>query len=200
MTAQVGPNRLKRAERKENTADMLPTGLRTLITTLADLRPASRNPARQGAPSQTASTATVTIVGLMSGSDDNARLLSDVGGRSGWQVIFAKTYTEARSALDRAEIPVVFCDRDLLGMGWRKAVERLSAPPHRACVILLSEVTDTNLWNEVVRGGGYEVLAKPLREDAVTRAVRLAWSYWTSPARTGLLVDRSPRLAKEGRP
>jgi DNA-binding NtrC family response regulator len=170
-----------------------------MITNLADLLPARRNdPARQESVQPT-SMGKVTIVGLMNRDDDDGRLLSEVAGRSGWQVVFAKTYGEVGGALDQGNVPVVFCDRDLLGMGWRKAVERLSAPPHCACVILISEAIDANLWNEVVRGGGYEVLAKPLRAEGVIRAVRLAWSYWTSPARTGLLFDRSPRLAKEGR-
>ena len=140
----------------------------------------------------------ITIVGLMSSDDDDGRLLAEIGGRRGWQVVFAETHTEAEAALNGAQVPVVFCDHGLLGLGWRRAVERLSGPPERACVILLSETADTNLWNEVVSGGGYDVLPKPLREDTVTRAVRLARSYWISPARTGLLLNRSPELAKEG--
>lgn len=140
----------------------------------------------------------ITIVGLMSSDDDDGRLLAEIGGRRGWQVVFAETHAEAEAALNGAQVPVVFCDHGLLGLGWRRAVERLSGPPKRACVILLSETADTNLWNEVVSGGGYDVLPKPLREDTVTRAVRLARSYWISPARTGLLLNRSPELAKEG--
>jgi len=155
-------------------------------------------PERRASNEQPAVAARITIVGLMSSEDEDARLLVDVGGRNAWQVVFAGTHAEVEAALDQAQVPVVFCDRDLLGLGWRKAVERLSGPPKRACVILLSENADTNLWNEVVKGGGYDVLPKPLREDTVTRAVRLARSYWISPARTGLLLNRPPQLAKEG--
>lgn len=178
---------------------MIPTGLRTFMSTLADLR-APRHEGSEPQPSRSHDTAgpEINIVGLMDGDDHNGRLVSELAVRSGWQVTFVATDAEARNALDQGSVPVVLCDRDLLGIGWRKAVERLSAPPHRACVILISEAIDTNLWNEVVRGGGYEVLAKPLREDALTRAVRLAWSYWTSPARTGLLFEQSRRLVKEG--
>jgi hypothetical protein len=46
-------------------------------------------------------------------------------------------------------------------------------------------VVDTYLWNEVVSKGGFDVLSKPLREDDVVRAVRLAWSYWNSATRIG---------------
>jgi CheY-like chemotaxis protein len=141
----------------------------------------------------------ITVVGLMSRDDDDGRLLAEIGGRRGWQVVFAETHAEAEAALDQAQVPVVFCDHGLLGLGWRRAVERLSGPPKRACVILLSETADTNLRNEVVGGGGYDVLPKPLREETVTRTVRLARSYWISPARTGLLMNGPPELAKEGR-
>jgi len=153
---------------------------------------------RRHSNEQAGGAARITVVGLMSSDDDDGRLVGATGSRNGWQVVFAETHTEAEAALDQAQVPVVFCDHGLLGLGWRRAVERLSGPPKRACVILLSETADTNLWNEVVSSGGYDVLSKPLREDTVTRAVRLARSYWISPARTGLLLNRSPQLAKEG--
>lgn len=170
------------------------------ITGLTDLRPRKRGrPARQAFSSQQSSMARVTIVGLMSGDDEDGLLLADIGARSGWQVLFVNTCADAAAALGQGNVPVVLCDRELLGMGWRSAVERLSAPPQRACVILLSEAVDTYLWNEVIRGGGYDVLPKPLREDGVTRAVRLARSYWNSPARKGLFLEESPQFVKGGR-
>ena len=49
--------------------------------------------------------------------------------------------------------------------------------------MLVSKVIDDYLWNELVSNGGYEVLRKPLREDQVSRAVRMAWSYWSSAAK-----------------
>jgi len=49
--------------------------------------------------------------------------------------------------------------------------------------MLASKVIDDYLWNELVSCGGYEVVRKPLREDEVCRAVRMAWSYWSSAAK-----------------
>ena len=46
--------------------------------------------------------------------------------------------------------------------------------------MLVSKLIDDNLWNDLVSSGGYEVLRKPLRDDEVSRAVRMAWSYWSS--------------------
>jgi FixJ family two-component response regulator len=92
--------------------------------------------------------------------------------------------------LHKLKAPVVLCDRDLPGKGWRGTVEDLASSPHRACIILVSGVVDTYLWNEVVRTGGFDVLSKPLREDDVIRAVRLAWSYWNSATRTAAIPGR----------
>jgi len=56
--------------------------------------------------------------------------------------------------------------------------------------MLVSKVIDDYLWNEVVCYGGYEVLAKPVREGEVSRAVRLAWSYWSSATKFSAMAKR----------
>jgi len=173
---------------------MIRRTLQSLVATLADLRLRSRSPAGQTVSAEGKSSGVqVTIVGLIR-SDQDRQLLSGICGRSGWEVVFADNCCDAKAALDRVKAPVVLCDRDSVETGWREAIGSLASRPHLACVILLSEAVDTYLWSEVVRGGGYDVLPKPLREDDVIRAVRLARSYWNSSARTGLLSEESPRL------
>jgi hypothetical protein len=71
-------------------------------------------------------------------------------------------------------------DRDIAGRDWRDFVAGFAAASSGVCIMLLSKVIDDNLWNDLVVNGGYEVLRKPLREDEVTRVVRMAWSYWSS--------------------
>jgi len=117
--------------------------------------------------------------------DAERRALTGICSRNRWNLLFAETCEAARTALDKLKAPVILCDRDLPGKGWRGAVEDLASSPHRACIILVSGVVDTYLWNEVVSKGGFDVLSKPLREEDVVRAVRLAWSYWSSATRTG---------------
>ena len=50
--------------------------------------------------------------------------------------------------------------------------------------MLISPVADDYLWNEVLSNGGYDVLAKPLRQQDVLRAVKFAWSYLNSTRQT----------------
>jgi FixJ family two-component response regulator len=123
-------------------------------------------------------------------SDEDRRLLAGICNRNGWYLRYADTCEEARAALDKLKAPVILCDRDLPGKGWRETVEGLASSPHRACIILVSGVLDAYLWDEVLRTGGYDVLYKPLREDDVVRSVRLAWSYWNSATRTADLPGK----------
>ncbi len=124
----------------------------------------------------------LNVIALISGDTDR-RELTGICSRKGWNLLFVGTLEEARTVLEKVRAPVVLCDRDLPGSGWRSTVERLASSPHRACVILVSAVADSYLWNEVVRTGGFDVLSKPFREDDVARAVRLAWSYWNNAAK-----------------
>jgi DNA-binding response OmpR family regulator len=132
-----------------------------------------------------AATANITVIGLAF-TDKDRGVLADVCSRKQWNVLFADTSDQARAALDQVKAPVILCDRDLAGGEWRDVVQALASSPHRACVILISRVVDHYLWNEVVQRGGYDVLLKPLREEDVVRAVRLAWSYWNTARRASV--------------
>jgi FixJ family two-component response regulator len=131
----------------------------------------------------------IGIIGLVA-SDEDRRLLARICERNGWYLLCADTCEEARTALDKMKAPVILCDRDLPGKGWRETVEGLASSPHRVCVILVSGVLDAYLWDEVVRAGGYDVLYKPLREADVVLSVRLAWSYWNSATKTAALSGK----------
>ena len=134
---------------------------------------------RWSPPAGPSSLAPIAVIALIA-SEAGRQALSAICSRNRWNLLFADTCEEAQIALHKLKVPVVLCDRDLPGKGWRRTVEELASSPHRACIILVSGVVDAYLWDEVVRTGGFDVLSKPLREDDVVHAVRLAWSYWNS--------------------
>jgi DNA-binding NtrC family response regulator len=107
-------------------------------------------------------------------------MLARICAAQGWNVHIADTLREASIAANRLHAPVILCDRDSPGTEWRASVQDLAALPHAARVILISKVLDDYLWNEVAQMGGHDVLSKPLQEDDVVRAIKLAWSYWNS--------------------
>jgi DNA-binding NarL/FixJ family response regulator len=113
-------------------------------------------------------------------NDTDRSLMESLGQRNQWGVSFPATGAEAERLLRKLKPQIMFFDRDLAGQGWREFAAGFAAASSGVCIMLLSTVIDDNLWNDLVANGGYEVLRKPLHEDEVTRAVRMAWSYWSS--------------------
>jgi DNA-binding response OmpR family regulator len=119
----------------------------------------------------------VAVVALLRDQPDR-KLLDSICHEHDWVVHFAESCQGAAEAAKELEAPIILCDRDLPGTEWRPAVQTLAASPSGACVILISSVLDEYLRSEVGLMNGYDVLAKPLREDDVVRAIKLAWAYW----------------------
>jgi len=130
----------------------------------------------------------IGIVALLA-SDWDRQLLSRMAADQGWAVYFAATCSEAWDLLNRQEAPIVLCDRDLPGAEWRDVIQKMASAPRPVYAVLLSKVADNYLWNEVIQRGGHDLIATPLREEQVLRAIRLAWSYWSNSMRV-------PPLAK----
>ncbi|MBZ5607386.1 MAG: hypothetical protein LAP38_03945 [Acidobacteriia bacterium] len=119
----------------------------------------------------------IPIVALVIGDGDR-QVLTDISAQELWDVHFAKSCEEACDATNRLSAPVAVFDRDCPGAEWRTAVQNLALSPQRTCVILVSGVADEYLCQELIRSGGYDVLAKPLRAGDVARVIKLALSYW----------------------
>jgi DNA-binding response OmpR family regulator len=125
------------------------------------------------------STGAIRII-LLSAGERDRELLSRLAVNQGWVLRFAATCDEAWDALLETKAPIVLCDRESPDADWRAVIRKMASAPHLVCPILISNVTDRYLWNEVISWGGHDCLAKPLREEDVLRAIRLAWSYWSS--------------------
>jgi len=80
-------------------------------------------------------------------------------------------------------------ERELNPCHWREAVSLLSRLSPRPYVILLSSSSDKNLWDELVRHGGSEILRTPIDRDAVMRAVNAGWSLWRNQQRLRLAAE-----------
>ena len=115
--------------------------------------------------------------------DLDRKALSTFSVRGQWDLVLTGSCEEALEALKKMRAAVILCDRDLPGVDWRDALEKLSASRPDCPIVLTSSVNDEYLWDEVVHKGGYDVLSKPLQEDLTVRAVNLAWSYSKERAR-----------------
>jgi len=135
------------------------------------------------------------IVALILGEQDR-ELLTSIACRTQMDVRFTDSCGEAWLIAKQVEAPVILCDRDLPATEWRDLVQILASAHHRPSVILTSKVVDDYLRQEVIRNGGYDVLAKPLREDDVLRSVMLAWQYWSSATKISSLPFKHYRSRK----
>lgn len=95
-----------------------------------------------------------------------------------WVVLTADDLAEAIEILGSQEIAIAIVDHD--SPSWRFVAARLAAPPYRCSVILLSSAATPNLWHELTRLGGYEIVAKPIRRIRLADVLSAAWSHWRS--------------------
>ena len=114
------------------------------------------------------------IVCLLSDPED-LRKMTSLASAQRWQIAFARSRAEA----ERAHADIILVDRDMAGPDWRGTMTALSALARTTCIILVSRAADESLWNEVVSHGGYEILSKPLREEEVVRAIKMARNWST---------------------
>lgn len=97
---------------------------------------------------------------------------------AGWKLAVADTSASAIARQKNDPLPIILYDRELAERGWRQAVSLFSRLSPRPCVVLLSPSSDKNLWDELVRCGGFDLLRTPVDRDAVIRTVRAGWSIW----------------------
>jgi len=161
---------------------MLPM-LRALHSFLADAPKRVQTDRRSARPctegDAQAVTPRIAIVALVV-SDYDREVLNYISNREPVDIHFAESHVDALEAMNRLNSPVILYDRDWPNAEWRTTVQALASSPHRSCVILASRVVDDYLWQELIRCGGHDLLAKPLRADDVARALKLALSYWRS--------------------
>lgn len=100
-------------------------------------------------------------------------LLKAVSEQSGWTL----TLSETPGSVD-AIPPIIIYDRELSPMDWRDFVSLWTKRSPRPYVILLSPNTDANLWEELQRIGGSDILRSPLNEENLRWAIKRAWLVW----------------------
>jgi FixJ family two-component response regulator len=81
----------------------------------------------------------------------------------------------------RADLPpIIIYDREISPRNWCEAVGALTRQSPRPYVILLSPNADANLWDELQRAGGSDILRTPVSRDHLLGALKRAWMLWQS--------------------
>jgi DNA-binding NtrC family response regulator len=122
-------------------------------------------------------TATLTILSVSPADVDHSSLEAIIAD-SPCVLMKAHDLVSALSLLQRHDIAVVVCERDL-GLGrYVDVLEHLRALPHAPSLIVACKLADEHLWAEALNLGAYDVLAKPFDAAEVTRTLSLAWVHW----------------------
>ncbi len=126
---------------------------------------------------ETTPTETLTMLSASPNEEDHASL-EQIIGHSKWKLLKANRLPSARAALQRHDISVVLCDRDLAPGTWIDVLEEIQTLRHPPSLIVTSKLADEELWSVVLNLGGWDVLAKPFDRSEVLRSVRHAWEHW----------------------
>ena len=132
---------------------------------------------RRALPGEGASAApTLLIVGPV--EDDWGG--DSVFDRFPWPALRVRNCLEAALHLRSSRPCVIVCERNLPDGGWKDVLEVTASLPSPPPVVVTSRLADEYLWAEVLNLGGWDVLAKPLDEQEVSRTLILAWEHWAN--------------------
>ena len=119
----------------------------------------------------------VTVL-LVSDSEQDHDWLGEVFRHSKWNMLSARSCSDALEILKTNRIPVVVCECALPDGGWKNILNRFAQSPEEPALVVTSSQADDRLWAEVLNLGGYDVLSKPFDRAEVIRVIGAAWLQW----------------------
>jgi DNA-binding NtrC family response regulator len=145
--------------------------IQAVIAGLRGLFGPRRRPARTGAGTALQALAVM-------GEGPGREALQVVFRDAMWRLAVADSAEQAIVRQQQEPLPIILYERELPERDWRQAVSSFSRLTPRPCVILLSRGYDQNLWDELVRCGGFDLLRIPIDRNAVIQTVSAGWAIW----------------------
>ena len=88
-----------------------------------------------------------------------------------WTVKSVPTCSEALALLRRGDCALVLAEKELPDGRWHDLLTAMRSLDHTPPLIVMSKLADESLWAEVLREGGFDVLAKPLERAKFVESV-----------------------------
>ena len=110
--------------------------------------------------------------------DEDHRRLEDIVGHSTWSLFKARDLGSTLALLEKHEIAVVLCERELLPGTWIDLLEHFNPLPKAPSLVVTSRLADDHLWAEALNLGAWDVLATPFNRTEVIRSVTSGWQNW----------------------
>jgi len=101
-------------------------------------------------------------------------LLQSISRDAGWALTLSETPLIPAPARRADMPPIVIYDRELSPYRWHEIIGALAHNSPRPYVILLSPHADANLWDELQRVGGSDILRAPVTRDNILAALKKA--------------------------
>ena len=95
-------------------------------------------------------------------------------GRLKLELNYAASLPLALSNLHDSKFDVVLYDQDVPCQDWRAALTILAEASPGSSILLLSTLKQPELWHEVIRRGGHDIVAKPVSDDGAESTIALA--------------------------
>jgi DNA-binding NtrC family response regulator len=92
----------------------------------------------------------------------------------GWRVHRATTCHDALSKLRESACDVILCEESLSDGGWRDLLAHSETLNTAVPVVVMSHAADESMWAEVLRDGAFDLLAKPLAGEDISRVLSRA--------------------------
>jgi hypothetical protein len=101
-----------------------------------------------------------------------------------WRTDWARTLNRAVEICRLKSPPIVIYDGNLPRVDWKSAFEQLSAVPSHPRILLAAPTIDEELWENVIRRHGYDVVERAANSEQLERVFRFAWLSLPTPTRT----------------
>jgi len=105
-------------------------------------------------------------------SINDSVLLRGLAQQHKWDLRVTQSPRDAFHLASQGHFEIILCDRNQPGYPWREVMDRLAECSPRSCILLVSPVSGDDLWRSVLQHGGYDVLLRPLRNNAALHAIQ----------------------------
>jgi DNA-binding NtrC family response regulator len=117
----------------------------------------------------------ITVLSISPFEQDH-QFLRSIVSRSNWRLVCAFDCREAWILLHKHPVTAIITERFFPdSFTWQELVDEASAMQDAPAVIVAARDASDELWAEIVRCGGFDLLAKPFDPDAVRRSIIMAW-------------------------
>lgn len=131
---------------------------------------------------------------LASSRDWDREMLEESLSGTPWRLVLASNLPQAIEALRHVTVPIVLCDGWFDNVPWQLLLRALRRERRRVCVILLAGPGPVEVWSELARRGGFDVLTRPFRREEVFPTLVSAYAHCrvSSPLARTLHRDAVP--------